>query len=76
MIAPSSAESTRCTFFLRQASEQYLTFGQFLAHFARHVISRPHRAQTFGACSAIDAPDGAAEREHVEIVVGPHDGDR
>jgi len=23
---------------------------------------------------AIDAPDGAAEREHVEVVVGPHDG--
>jgi hypothetical protein len=53
MIAASSAVSTGCNFFLRQASEQYLTFGQFFAHLARHVISRPQRTHDLDSCSAI-----------------------
>jgi len=52
-MATSSAVSTGCTFFLRQASEQNLMLCQFFAHFVRHVISRPHRTHDFGACSTI-----------------------
>ena len=33
-------------FLARQASEQYNTESQFLAHALRHVIVRPHTAQS------------------------------
>jgi hypothetical protein len=35
--------------FSRHLSLQYLTSGQFFAHFLRHSNSRPQRTQTFGA---------------------------
>ena len=36
----------RLAFLARQASEQYNTDSQFLAHALRHVMVRPHTAQS------------------------------
>lgn len=57
----------------RHESEQYFTWSQLRAHFDRHCIVRPQRAQVFSGRSAIETPDGAAQREHENVVVGPHD---
>ena len=46
LTGDETAASHRASFFLaRQASEQYNTDSQFLAHALRHVILRPQTAQ-------------------------------
>jgi hypothetical protein len=69
-IARSSGSSLESPRERRQASEQYFTLSQLRAHFARHCIVRPQRAQLFEGRSATQPPDGAAQRQDVDVVVG------
>ena len=66
MMARSSARSVDCNRFLRHSSEQYLIDSQFFAHFARHAISRPHRAHTFDRRSGVGSLEPFEQRVPTE----------
>jgi len=73
-IAASSASSVVVVRARRQASEQYFTCSQLRAHFDRHCMVRPQRAQGFSGRSAIEAPDGTAQGEDIDGGVGANHG--